>query len=218
MAADNEQVFRSALLSFAALYPSMRLTDITAAAYWQHLRDLPLEALLRSIDSAARTFTEFFPTAPQLRIIAVGESTKISREGRQLMLDRQLAAPEVPNDHGCLVEAFVEACNRVESKALDAITDDNAYLFEGLLVALGSVFGVRREVMIGDRIAETTAERVGLVRGMVDQWRKAGRHPAAVVSALRQVPELYVRMPTIGMLDTMIEGGPPWGDGFMRPK
>jgi len=204
-AADNPR-FTETLNAMARQYPAGRWTDDHATAYWQALRDLPLDAVTFAIAEAPASSPQFVPPAPMLRAIAARRAIELRAQGEQLRLDGILPAAVKTGgrvDRDKALQEFYRLCDEALDKQLgDQINGDNQHILEGLVIIIGAVYGFDRQAMA----SYATGLRYTWGPGDPKTGRQLCLAPGVVVRGLRKVPSVFIKFPTEGMLRSLILG------------
>lgn len=87
---NEEEEFKAIFAYVEGAYPDARITDITPAAYWEHLRDLPMAAIRLGADRAMAGSRLRMPTAPLWRASALAVARTLGLGG-----GKALPVPEV---------------------------------------------------------------------------------------------------------------------------
>ena len=122
-------------------------------------------------------------------------------------------------------QRFYGLCDETMKKTLgEEVSQKNRHLLEGLLIVLGSVYGLSRERMVGDPKSDDPRHRFNNVNPMVRRWmsepkiKRAAKDPFKVLKAIRKIPAYYARFPTEHMIEGLIRGEKPVGypEGWLR--
>lgn len=138
MIESDRQNFKQAMDFLRASYPSSRIEDdswrVTLRVYWEQLSDLPWPVVSQAVRKAPKEFTEWFPSAGQLRQVCepIAKSWKHREEREALGPERQIPTTRYGQE-AYLLEAdspaekiarYWEAENQHWAKHPEARTED----------------------------------------------------------------------------------------------
>ena len=211
----SQDQFNELFAAAVDLYPGFEPTERQLGAYWGALRDLPTDAVKHGFATMAEYSPDVFPTAGQIRMVALPVAKQIERQSTQLQFEQW-----TPPENDAALQDFYRKCDDVLLKTLpEKIEDDCHWILEGILIALGRVYGHSRECILGYR-TESGRRRISNIPGPIGMWKSRAADPRSIVEGLRKVPAIFAKYPTPMMMDDVIRGFPTHGypPEWLRPK
>ena len=148
-----------------------------------------------------------FPTLPEVILVVTDEQKAWEREQGELAIGRMLPPARDINRGRALADFEKAVDNALQQPLGEEFNPGNAAVVEGLICCLFPVFGMQPSV------ARDDGHGLNFAKALVACWGKDGDHglgrgfaPWSVVKALREVPGLFAKFPTEGMLASVIRG------------
>lgn len=175
--------------------------NLQLGVYHDAFATYPLDVLKAAFDRAGSQF-KYFPSKQELGSILTEEYTRAQMQRNERDRARALPAP----GGGGALQDFYAACDRIKDLG-DEFQGHHRPQFEGLLVMLGRIYGLKEHDLRGDFESRDPDKRFNYVRSVVGHWDQANLSPAGCVRMLRKIPKLAAKYPTPMFFETVYRGG-----------
>jgi len=197
MQAPNDvAVFQRLLVQHFELYPTApRLSEATAPAWWDELKELPIEVLPGAFKKAREASPQFPPTATQVKTIAEVEAAYLAKARAEQRQERLFPVRELPPDE--VIQAFYGACEKAEREVgAGEPTEAQVPVFRAVLVLLSRWYRLSIDDAADGRFAGY----------LVSDAKARSVCASELLAGIRRVPKYCIKAPTLGMVMELARG------------